>query len=279
MRPIKRVGRTLAATLLAMSVSGAHVPAAAETSAASAADAKTPSQLFAMELLTRMASYLAGLPGFEVNLISSYDALQASGEEIEFSDLRKIEIERPDKLRVEQVRSDGFEDLIVFDGKNISVSNGEERVYAQAPQPGSLDDAIVYFVRDLGMRLPAAAMLTTRFPKELASAVKSVDYVEYTTLLPRPAHHIAGRTNALDFQVWISDDEGRPLPMRMILTYANQPGRPQFRAQFIDWKLQVPTDAATFSFTPPDGARQIGFEVQVPAMLAPGTVTSQGAKP
>ena len=279
MRPIARVGHALAAALMAASLAGGAVTAMAETRAASASDSRTPSQLFAMELLTMMASYLAGLPGFEVTLVSSYDALQASGEEIEFSARREIELARPDRLRVEQVRSDGFEDLIVFDGKTISVSSGEERVYAQAPQPGSLDDAIVYFVRDLGMQLPAAAMLTTRFPKELASAVKSVDYVEYTTLLPGPAHHIAGRTDALDFQVWISDEEGRPLPMRMIFTYVNQPGRPQFRAEPLEWKLQVPTDAATFTFTPPDGARQIGFAVQVPDMIDAAAATSQGAKP
>jgi hypothetical protein len=279
MRPIAWVGHALVATLLAVSLSGAFAPAAAQSAGASASDAKTPSQLFAMELLTKMASYLAGLPGFEVKLVSSYDAPQASGEEIEFSEIRNVQLARPDRLRVEQVRSDGYEDLIVFDGKTISISNGEERVYAQAPQPGSLDDAIVYFVRDLGMRLPAAPMLTTRFPQELASAVKSVDYVEYTTILPEPAHHIAGRTNAVDFQVWISDVEGRPLPQRLVISYVHQPGRPQFRGQFLEWKIEVPTDPAIFSFTPPEGARQIGFAVQVPVMIDAATGAGQGAKP
>jgi len=279
MRPIARVGLALAATMLAVSLSGTPVAAAAEPGPTSTPDAKTPSQLFAMDLLTKMANYLAGLPGFEVKLVSSYDAPQASGEEIEFSEVRKLELARPDKLRVEQVRSDGYEDLIVFDGKTISISNGEERVYAQAPQPGSLDDAIIYFVRDLGMQLPAAPMLTTRFPKELASAVKSVDYVEYTTILPEPAHHIAGRTNSVDFQVWISDVEGRPLPQRLIISYVHQPGRPQFRAQFLEWKIEVPTDPGIFSFRPPEGARQIGFAVQVPVMIDAASAMGQGAKP
>lgn len=266
-------------TFVAVSLLGAGLAAAADTAKAAAPDRPTASQVFANELLTQMASYLAGLPGFEVKLVSSYDALQASGEEIEFSEVRNVGLARPDRLRVEQVRSDGYQDLIVFDGKTISVSNGEARVYAQAPQPGLLDDAIVYFVRDLGMQLPAAALLTTRLPEELASAVKSVDYVEYTTILPEPSHHLAGRTNAVDFQVWISDVEGRPLPQRLIITYVDQPGRPQFRAQFLEWKIQVPTEAGTFSFAPPEGARQIGFAVQVPTMIDPGAATSQGVKP
>jgi len=279
MRTPSSSGRLVATTFVAVSLLGAGLAAAADTANAAAPDRPTASQVFANELLTQMASYLAGLPGFEVKLVSSYDAPQASGEEIEFSEMRNVRLARPDRLRVEQVRSDGYEDLIVFDGKTISISNGEERVYAQAPQPGSLDDAIVYFIRDLGMQLPAAPMLTTRFPQELASAVKSVDYVEYTTILPQPAHHIAGRTNAVDFQVWISDVEGRPLPQRLIITYVDQPGRPQFRAQFLEWKIEVPTDPGIFSFTPSEGARQIGFAVQVPVMIDAATGAGQGAKP
>lgn len=277
MRARTRRRGILAAVVAAAVMLGGGVGAATESAGAAPA-APSPSEVFAKDLLAKMANYLAGLPGFEVSLAFSYDAPQASGQEIEFSELREVDLARPDRLRVRQVRSDGFEDLVVFDGKTISVWNGEQRVYAQAPQPGGVDDAIVYFVRDLGMRLPAAAMLTTRFPQELAAAVKTVEYVEYTTILPVPAHHIAGRTGAVDFQVWIADDPGRPLPLRTVITYVNDPGRPQFRAQFLDWKIQVPTDASLFTFAPPEGARQIGFAVQVPEMV-PSAPTAKGGQP
>jgi hypothetical protein len=275
---IHRTDRSVVAGLLAAALAfSAGAAYAADASPPAAASPPTESQKLAGDLLTKMAKYLAGLPGFEVSLISSYDALQASGQTIEFSDVRALAVARPDRMRVEQVRSDGAEDLVVFDGKTISVFNGEAGVYSQAPQPGSLDDAIVYFVRDLGMQLPAAAMLTTRFPAEIEKRLKTVDYVEYTELLPVPAHHIAGRTAAVDFQVWIADGD-RPLPLRIVLTYPNEPGRPQFRAQFLEWKPQAPTDAGLFNFSPPQGARQIAFAVQVPAIVS-GAATTQGAKP
>ena len=234
------------------------------------------SQQVARELLSGMATYLATLPGFEVTLVGSYDALQESGQKIEFNEVRAVALLRPDKLRMEQLRSDGASDVIVFDGKTISVFNGEAGVYAQAPQPGSLDDAIVYFVRDLGMRLPLAALLTTRFEPELQHRVTSVDYVEYTEILPVPAHHIAGRTAAVDFQVWIADGD-QPLPLRIVLTYVNEPGQPQFRAQFLDWELQAPADAGVFTFTPPADAQPIAFAVQVPGIAQDAAAGS--AKP
>lgn len=226
--------------------------------------AKTESQELAAELLSGMAKYLAGLPGFQVQLVASYDVVQESGQKIEFNEIRAVAIERPNLLRAEQQFSDGAQDLLVFDGQQINVYDSQLGVYAQAPQPGSVDDAVVYFVRDLGMRLPLAAMLSTRLPEELSKRMKSVDYVEYTTILGTGAHHVAARGATVDMQVWIADGD-RPLPLRIVLTYKTEPGQPQFRAQFLGWdeKSKAPADA--FTFIPPADAQKIIFAVQGPA--------------
>ena len=239
-------------------------------------------QRIAAELLSDMAKFLAALPGFEVSLVSSYDAVQSSGQKIEFNEVHRVAVARPDRLRVEQTRSDGVHDLVVFDGKTLTVLNGELGVFSQAPQPGSIDDSVVYFVRDLRMRLPLAVMLTSRLPAELETRVMAVDYVEHTEILPVPAHHIAARTDTVDFQVWIADGE-KPLPLRVVLTYVNEPGQPQFRAQFLDWRLQPPAAAGMFRFDPPKDARQIAFAVQVPAIAGALTAApvpeSTGVRP
>lgn len=245
-------------------------------------ESKAEQQRLAAELLSDMAKFLAALPGFEVSLVGSYDVLQDSGQKIEFNEVRRVAVARPDRLRMEQTRSDGVQDLVVFDGKTLTVLNGEAGVFAQAAQPGSIDDAVVYYVRDLGMRLPLAALLTSRLPAELETRVKAVDYVEYTKILPVPAHHIAARTDAVDFQVWIADGD-KPVPLRVVLTYVNEPGQPQFRAQFLDWRLQPPTGADVFRFDPPKDARQIAFAVQVPAIAgaspAAPVTESEGVQP
>jgi hypothetical protein len=252
------------AVVIALRAGGAF---AAESSAPGAVDAVGESRTLAGELLSSMAKYLAGLPGFEVQLVGSYDAVQESGQKIEFNEVRTVAVARPDRLRVAQLRSNGASDLIVFDGTSMHVFDGANGVFAKAPQPGSLDDALVYFVRELGMQLPLAALLSTRFPAELEKRVRSIDYVEHTELLPVPAHHIAGRTGTVDFQVWIADGD-RPLPLRIVITYVNEPGQPQFRAQFLDWKPGSPVDASLFRFSPPADARQIAFAVQVPDLAA-----------
>ena len=213
-------------------------------------------------LLQGMAQYLAGLQAFTVNFRSGYDVVQTTGQKIEFGESRRVTMARPDRLRVEEVASDGTRDLALFDGKTVTVMNADSNAYAQAPQPGSVDDALVYFVRDLRMRMPLALLFTTRLPGVLLAAVKTIDYVEDTEILCVRTHHVAGRTNSVDFQFWITDGE-RPLPLRVVITYPHAPGQPQFWANFAEWNTSPKLSGTTFKFTPPPGAKQIPFAVQV----------------
>jgi hypothetical protein len=124
-------GRGAAAAIIAVGMALSSVGSSASEPQASR------SQQVARERLSGMATYLATLPGFEVTLVGSYDAVQESGQKIEFNEVRAVAVSRPDKLRVEQRRSDGVLDLVVFDGKTMTVFSGEAGVYAQAPQPST----------------------------------------------------------------------------------------------------------------------------------------------
>ena len=163
--------------------------------AAKKAPAAPETQVLAREILMRMAAYLGGAKGYSVSLRAGYDAVQKSGQKIEFNESRKITLARPDRLRVEGERSDGAKTLVVFNGKEITLVDGASNVYATAPQPGNIDHSVVHFVSDLGMRLPLAMMLLTRMPSELEARVKTVDIVEKATIFGKPAHHLAARTD------------------------------------------------------------------------------------
>jgi hypothetical protein len=140
--------------------------------------------------------------------------------------------------------------------------DADAAVFAEAPQPGMVDDALVYFVRELRMRMPLALLLTTRLPDALPSRIKSIDYVESTEILGVPTDHVAGRAENVDFQFWITKGQ-RPLPLRVVITYRQSPGEPQFWANFADWNTSPKIVKSTFEFAPPPGARQIPFAVQV----------------
>ncbi|MDO8938970.1 MAG: DUF2092 domain-containing protein [Methylicorpusculum sp.] len=229
----------------------------------------------AKEILTRMAEYLAKTPQFSVNLTDNFDVVQDSGQKIEFGESRKITLSRPNGLRVELEESSGEKHTVVYDGKDITVFNPSQNVYAQTTKPGGIDEAVMYFLKDLHMRLPLAMLLTSRFPAEIDSRTQALDYVEKTSIHGVPTHHLAGRTETVDYQVWIADG-AQPLPIRIVLTYKNAEGQPQFRAQFSDWNLTPQISDKQFTFTPPEGARKISFVAQLPLGTAENPAHSGG---
>jgi len=237
--------------------------AAATPATASAAPEATESQREAASILKRMTEYLAGLQSFTFTSRAGYDVVQASGQKIEFGETRHITMARPNQLRVEEVATDGTRDLALFDGKTMTVMNADAGVYAQAPQPGSVDDALVYFVRDLKLRMPLALLLSTRLPTELLPHVRAIDYVESADIDGVATDHIAGRTDSVDFQFWITQGD-RPLPLRVVITYRQSEGQPQYWANLTEWNTSPKLAKTAFQFTPPKDAQRIAFAVQVP---------------
>ena len=263
--------RTFCASALALTFAGPLL--AQQAAPAKKAAAPSESQVQAREILMRMAAYLGGAEKYSVKLRAAYDAVQRTGEKIEFNEARIITLARPDKLRIEGVRSDGARPLVVFDGKEITLVDAGHNVFASSPQPGNIDASVMHFVGNLGMRLPLALMLVSRLPAELAARVKSIDYVERTNILGAPAHHIAARTDDIYIQAWVADGD-QPVPLRVVLTYKKSPGQPQFRAQFSDWNLAPAIADGTFSAQVPAGARKVAFAAELQQGKAGGRKTS-----
>lgn len=217
-------------------------------------------------ILLRMANYLAKMPKFSVSLSESYDAMQASGEKLEFAASRQIVVDRPNGLRVEREESDGQKHIVLYDGKDITIFSPSENVYAQTAKTGGIDEAVKYFLRDLNMRLPLAILLVSQLPAELERRTESLAYVEKTTIHGQSAHHLAARTATVDYQVWIAEG-AQPLLLRAVLTYKLEEGQPQFRTQFSNWNLTPQIDAAQFTFKPTEGVKKIAFLAQLPGIV------------
>ena len=273
----RRILTTAAITvLLASGLAYSQQPATGKK--APAATAVTESQARASAILMRMADFLSGAPRFSFNVRGGYDAVQTSGQKIEFGESRKVTLSRPDRLRVEGERSDGAKVLTVFTGKEIVMVDTASNVYATEPQPGGLDESIVHFVKDLGIRMPLAMLLVSQLPAELKNRVRSVDYVEKTTIQGAASHHLAARTDTVDFQVWVADGD-KPLLQRVLITYKKAKGEPQFWADFSGWDMAPAIVDATFQAKPPEGAQKVAFAAQLArASSARKPTAEKGAK-
>ena len=193
---------------------------------------------------------------------------------IEFGESRKVIVSRPNGLRVEVNQSNGEKQLVQYDGEEITVLSPSQNVYAQASKPGGIDEAVMYFLRDLGMRLPLAMLVTSRLPEEIDRRTQSLNYVEETVIDGIPVHHLAGRTETVDYQAWIPEGD-QPLPLRIVLTYKNAEGHPAFRAQFSDWNLTPEVKDSLFAFTPSEGMQKIAFLAEVPKIAFEGSTNPE----
>ncbi|MGV8075203.1 MAG: DUF2092 domain-containing protein [Syntrophobacteraceae bacterium] len=249
--------RMLAFLVAAGSLSAAETPAAAPAS---------PNP--AVEQVMRMANFLSQLKQFSVSLQTGYDVVQESGLKIEFGENRKLTVVRPDRFRADVERSDGESTTAVFDGKAVTVFNPKQKIYAASEIQGDIDAAVKHFVKDLQMRLPLAMLFVASLPKELERRVVGADIVETSSLLGVPCVHVAGRGETVDFQVWLPAT-GDPLPRRIVLTYKNEEGQPQFWANFTDWNLSPNADPSLFSLDIPKDANRIQFLSQVAKSVKP----------
>jgi hypothetical protein len=219
--------------------------------------AQSPSELQAIPVLKNMSEYLAHAESYRVTIRDGYDVIQESGQKVEFGEFRIVTVSRSDRLRIEVERSDGQKDLVIFDGKDMTIYTAKHNIYAISSRQGTLNQAIKYALDDLKIRMPLALMFLSTLPSELDNFGVSADYVEKTSITDVPCDHLAVRTaGGVDFQVWIAQGS-EPLPRRIVITYKDEPGQPQFWADFSKWNLAPDVSDALFAFTPPKGAERI----------------------
>jgi hypothetical protein len=232
-----------------------------------------------MAILKRMADFLSQAQHFSVTAEIGFDVVQASGEKLEFGETRQFLIKRPDRARIDITKRDGATSGFRFDGQEIAVFNTKEQVYATANKPGTLDQAIAYFINELDMRFPLAEIFSTRLAESLAAKVRSAYNVGPERIMGVPCEHLAFQGERADLQLWIAQGD-QPLPCRMVITYKDAPGQPQFWAQFHSWNFSPDVSDALFTFTPPEGMMRIAFAARKQAPAISGQPKSKkGARP
>jgi hypothetical protein len=224
--------------------------------------------------LNAMAVKLANARHLSVTISMSYDVVQDSGQKIQFSEVRQVSLVRPNHLRIDSKLSDGEFKGLLYNGKLLTKYNAGHNVYSTVNFPGNIDTAVRYAVSKLGLRIPLARLLVSTLPQEMQKLTTSVELVEINTLRHQPVQHIAARSKNVDYQVWVGRNS---LPTRIVLTYRNEPGQPQFQADFSDWDLTPNIPRAVFNIRPPQGAEKIPTLISA-SKVKQASKTEGGAK-
>ena len=215
----------------------------------------------ALEILKRMADYLSEAPVFSYRSESNYDVVQPSGVKVELGASRRVVVARPNRLKSEVQRRDGLRGQVVFDGKTIWAYEPDENIYAQAQQPGGLDESLLFAVTELHIKAPLMDMFSADFYTKVTNNLVGAHDLGEKVVEGVICDHLLMRNDYTDFQLWISTGD-KPLLKRIAITYREEEGEPQYRSRLLDWDLAPKQATDKIRFEPPKGAQRIRFYVQ-----------------
>lgn len=249
--PSPRIGSWLmASAALAVTALGLMLPAAAHAQAAGVDPDAT-------RMLKRMTDYVGKLPRFSVDTAATLEVVLHSGQKIQFTSASRNTLQRPDKLRSERI-GDVVSQVFYYDGRKLTIYSPQDGYYATVAAPATIE-AMMDFARDkLDVVAPAGDLVTLDAYERLMDGVTQGFWVGKSAVGGVPCDHLAFRSGAVDWQIWIEDGE-KPLPRKFVITSLDVAQAPQFEVVMSNWSLEPAIPAGYFDFTPPPGARAIEF--------------------
>jgi len=223
--------------------------------AAPAADVKPAINPQADGLLKRMGDYLAQAQSFSVNAEVWEDIQVSSEQRIQAGRTIELQVRRPNLLHAE-VRSARRNRGLFYDGKSITLLNRLQNFYGSIPAPGLLDEALDVACERFGLTMPLEDLIVSDPYHSAMRKIVSGSDLGPVTVLGVPCEHLAFSLGAVDWQVWI-EDGAKPVPRKIVFTYKDEEGSPQYTAIFTDWDFTTKLPDFLFNFEPPAGASKI----------------------
>ena len=212
----------------------------------------------AAKILARMTDFIAAAPAFTLVSETGHEVLQENGHVLEFGSQLTLAIQHPSKAIGRFDSRNGDSSLTVLDGEAIWVFSANENIYDTTRQPGDIDLSLEFLAKQLGVPRQLRDFFSKDLTTSLGSAVQSGYYVGESIIAGVMCDHLALRGEKEDVQVWIAQGD-EPVPRRIVITYRQIEGQPQFWTQFTDWDFSPELSDITFTFSPPEGAKRVRF--------------------
>ncbi|HVU51723.1 MAG TPA: DUF2092 domain-containing protein [Polyangia bacterium] len=202
--------------------------------------------------LRKMTDYLASLQSFRVRSAAKDEVVLKSGQKIDLASQSETSVQRPNKLRSEQVGAKGGL-AFWYDGKSMTLECQSNGTYTTKPAPPDIDGAIDQARKQFGIEAPGADLLYSKPYDILTEQVTGGQLIGHETVEGEPVTHLAFRGEEVDWQIWIKDGK-EPLPVWFSIITKTLPSQPEFEVHLSHWETKVSFPAATFAFkAPPNG--------------------------
>jgi hypothetical protein len=229
------------------------------------------------KVLKAMTDYTAAQKSISATFDSDIEVVTPELEKVQFTSSGKLQLTRPDKLRIR--RTGGYADVeLIYDGKTVSIYGNNAKAYAQAELAGTIDQLVDLIQAKSGAAMPGTDLLLSNAYDEMTSNVIAARHIGQGVIDGVECEHLAFRGVDTDWQIWI-ESGARPVPRKYVITSKTLAGAPQYTLRIKDWKTEAVADAGAFVFKPPADATKANLDSEIMVEfdeLPPGT--SAGAK-
>ena len=165
-------------------------------------------------------------------------------------------MERPNHLAADAT-GDTLNRASWYDGRTVTVLDKEHNVYATIEAPATIDATFDKLADEYGVVLPLADFLYADPYAVLMAGVTYGRYLGIHQAAGVECHHLAFSQDTIEWQIWIDAGE-KPLPRKLVISYVDEPGEPQYSATIRRWSLDdVKVPDGLFTFEAPEGAQKI----------------------
>jgi hypothetical protein len=208
-------------------------------------------------IFKQMCNALDGAKAIRFHVRATMDRPVETGQLAQFHRTSDVTLFRPDRLFAKTDSDDG-QWTVWYRGKSLTVLDRDENMYATETVPARTDEMLDYMADEYHVIVPMADLMVGKTYDSLLTDVWSGTYVGLHNVGDTPCHHLLFRQDNLDWQIWI-DSGKQPLPRKMVITYTEEPGQPQYVALIDDWDLAPTVSDETFTFKPPAEAKAVSM--------------------
>lgn len=272
---MKRDSWMVVAALALAPLAGAQEPAPVPSSR----PAPRSVEARAEQELQKMGEFLAKLPRFALEAEETFDEIPDGQLRRQLTNVRRVALERPNRLAADAT-GDTLNRAAWYDGRTVTVLDKEHNVYATIDAPATIDATFDKLQDEYGVVLPLADLLHADPHAVLMAGVTYGRYLGIHQAAGVACHHLAFSQDTIEWQIWI-DAGDKPLPRKLVISYVQEPGEPQYSAVIRRWTLDARVPEGLFTFEAPEGAQRIDAQAmkrQGADDLAPPTAAPKGGR-
>lgn len=207
----------------------------------------------ANDVIRQACDLMAGAEGFRLTSTATMEEPLENGQLVQMSRNAAILIRRPDCMAAE-VRNGPEWYKVWHRGGELTILDLRRNCYATVCTPKRLDKMLDFMAEKYDVIFPLADLLFPDPYFTMTERVESGAYVDEQPVGAHPCHHLMFSQRDVDWQIWIDAGEVA-VPRKIVITYKNDPGAPQYEAVLDDWERATPDDAAFIPVLPENALR------------------------